>query len=81
MWIVPGWYSERWWESIGDTSCTKDQVKKAAGNYLATRPLPLGGSRTFTVAGKVTNSIALRYEVIYVCSATSTIILRLFSFA
>ena len=55
VWVLPGWYSEKWWENTGDTSCTKHEVKKAAGNYLATRPLPLGGSSISTIAGKVGN--------------------------
>ena len=73
MWIVPGWYSEKWWENAGDISCTKDQVKKAAGNYLATRPLPLDGSSVLTIAGKVTKRIAYMFchfknsEIIVIC--------------
>ncbi|RMX37700.1 hypothetical protein pdam_00004335 [Pocillopora damicornis] len=53
VWILPGWYSEKWWESkIGDTSCSGDDILLAAGNYLATRPLPLGDSKTPTISGK-----------------------------
>ncbi|XP_078371637.1 gamma-aminobutyric acid type B receptor subunit 2-like [Oculina patagonica] len=52
VWVLPGWYSEKWWEKGGDTSCTKHDIKLAAGNYLATRPIPLGDSRTPTIAGK-----------------------------
>ncbi|KAJ7352860.1 hypothetical protein OS493_033402 [Desmophyllum pertusum] len=52
VWILPGWYSDRWWENSGDTSCTKHEIILAAGNYLATRPIPLGGSKIPTIAGK-----------------------------
>ena len=56
VWILPGWYSEKWWESkIGDTSCSGDDILLAAGNYLATRPLPLGDSKTPTISGKVSH--------------------------
>jgi len=53
VWLLPGWYSDRWWENSVDTLCTKHDIKLAAGNYLATRPMPLGDSTTPTIAGKV----------------------------
>ena len=56
VWILPGWYSDKWWENAGETSCTKHEVKEAAGNYLATRPLPLGRAKTPTISGKVSSS-------------------------
>lgn len=55
VWILPGWYSDRWWEDSSDTSCNKHETKLAAGNYLATRPIPLGDSNIPTIAGKVSN--------------------------
>ena len=55
MWILPGWYSENWWENSGDSPCTVHQIMEAAGNYLATRPLQLGTSTTPTIAGKVSD--------------------------
>lgn len=55
VWLLPGWYSDRWWENSADTSCTKHDIKLAAGNYLATRPLPVGDSTTPTIAGKVSD--------------------------
>lgn len=54
--MLPGWYSDRWWENSADTSCSKHDIKLAAGNYLATRPIPIGDSTTPTIAGKVSNS-------------------------
>lgn len=56
VWMLPGWYSDRWWENSADTSCSKHDIKLAAGNYLATRPIPIGDSTTPTIAGKVSNS-------------------------
>ena len=71
VWILPGWYSDRWWENRADTSCSKHDIKLAAGNYLATRPIPVGDATTPTIAGKVSNSFpplevecnGLRYRV------------------
>ena len=57
VWVLPGWYSDKWWENSEDTSCTKHDIKLAAGNYLATRPIPLGHSTTPTIAGKVSNGV------------------------
>lgn len=59
VWLLPGWYSDRWWEKGADTSCTKHDIKLAAGNYLATRPMPLGDSTTLTIAGKVSDGSRL----------------------
>ena len=56
MWMLPGWYSDRWWENSVDTSCSTHDIKLAAGNYLATRPIPVGDATTPTIAGKVSNS-------------------------
>ncbi|XP_022781204.1 gamma-aminobutyric acid type B receptor subunit 2-like isoform X3 [Stylophora pistillata] len=62
-WILPGWYSAKWWESeTGDTSCSGDDILRAIGNYLATRPLPLGDSRTPTIAGK--SAVELKDELL-----------------
>lgn len=57
VWVLPGWYSDKWWEYSEDTSCTKHDIKLAAGNYLATRPIPVGDSTTPTIAGKVSNDV------------------------
>ena len=62
VWLLPGWYSDRWWGNSVDTSCTKHDIKLAAGNYLATRPIPLGDSTTLTIAGKVSNGFPLLEE-------------------
>ncbi|XP_068719993.1 gamma-aminobutyric acid type B receptor subunit 2-like [Montipora capricornis] len=57
VWILPGWYSENWWENSRDNFCLKPQVKEATGNYLATRPLQLGASTTPTIAGKTATEL------------------------
>ncbi|XP_067042004.1 gamma-aminobutyric acid type B receptor subunit 2-like isoform X2 [Acropora muricata] len=57
VWILPGWYSENWWENSGDSPCTVHQIMEAAGNYLATRPLQLGTSTTPTIAGKTVTEL------------------------
>lgn len=57
VWMLPGWYSDRWWENSADTSCSKHDIKLAAGNYLATRPIPIGDSTTPTIAGKTAEEL------------------------
>lgn len=35
MWMVVGWYSERWWETSEGTNCTPEQLAKAVDGYFS----------------------------------------------
>ena len=40
VWFLRGWYTASWWNKTEkDVNCTAEQIKLAAGSYLATETI------------------------------------------
>ena len=56
VWIVPGWWGEHWWKKNDPTvDCTPDQIKEAAGHYIAIAESTWSTDPGVTVNGQVSN--------------------------
>ena len=44
LWIVPGWYSEKWWTEFSDhlstLNCTLQQIERVLNRSLTLSPVP-----------------------------------------
>lgn len=57
VWMLVGWYSERWWE-VSDTNCTTEQLATVATYYVSTQGLAFSYNVTqIAVNGKVIEQI------------------------
>ena len=56
VWILPGWFEEKWWEIPDDNiNCSPDQITKAAGNYIAAMESTWSDDPRETISGQVKN--------------------------
>ncbi|XP_070566244.1 gamma-aminobutyric acid type B receptor subunit 2-like [Ptychodera flava] len=63
VWIIPGWYSENWWDDIDlQSECTLQQVTEAIRGYLATDMLSLAKTEEPTVSGLTPYEYHQRYR-------------------
>ncbi|KAJ8048427.1 Gamma-aminobutyric acid type B receptor subunit 2 [Holothuria leucospilota] len=54
VWLLPGWYSPRWWQvPDNSTTCTPDQLYAALKGYIGTDILPLSTRSEKTISGWV----------------------------
>ena len=53
--MLRGWYTDQWWNKITpDVDCSADEIKQAAGSYLAVEEIIFSTTpNTSTVAGLV----------------------------
>ena len=57
--MLRGWYTEQWWtKTTPDVDCSADEIKQAAGSYLAVEEIIFSTTpNTSTVAGLVRLSV------------------------
>ena len=54
VWILPGWYEKQWWGTRdADLDCTPEQIKEAAGHYIAVTEGTRSTDPGLTVSGEV----------------------------
>ena len=55
VWLIPGWYPEKWWRAGSDVNCTTSDIEKylASERVIAISQLPNTTTSEETVNGSV----------------------------
>ena len=54
VWMLIGWYSDKWWEQDDDSiDCTPEEMRQAVRGYISVESLQLGAPEVMTVANIV----------------------------
>nr|XP_006813973.1 PREDICTED: gamma-aminobutyric acid type B receptor subunit 2 [Saccoglossus kowalevskii] len=63
VWILPGWYSDNWWNSTeANCDCSTDELYEAIQGYIATDVLPLTTSKDETISGLTASAYEQEYN-------------------
>ncbi|XP_071956737.1 gamma-aminobutyric acid type B receptor subunit 2-like [Antedon mediterranea] len=62
VWILPGWYSDKWWRPTKQIQCTEQEMIKTINGYIATDILPLSSSPELTISGLTASEYQKLYE-------------------